>query len=85
MKQDVNPIVAAVIVIVVLVIAGYAIWRSINPPTHYGEKPPGIPPNVAAEFQRRMGGITPQNGKVPQNSNGGMPNGGYIAPPAGPH
>ncbi|CEK16699.1 hypothetical protein [Chthonomonas calidirosea] len=85
MKTEVNPVAAAIIIIVVLAIAGFALWRSLKPETHYGEKPPGMPPSVAAEFQRRMGGVTPQNGKIPQTNNGGIPNGGYIAPPTAPH
>ncbi len=42
-----------------------------------GEKPPGMPPQVAAEFQRRAGGVTGPRGVT------GAPPAAAPGPPAG--
>jgi hypothetical protein len=78
MKQQVSPALAAAILVVIALIAGFFFWRGANPANLEGEKPPGMPPSVAAEFQKRLGGVTPAGGQVPR---GTTPAGGYIAPP----
>jgi hypothetical protein len=78
MKQQVSPAVATALIIVIALIAGFFVWRGANPASREGEKPPGMPPSVAAEFQKRLGGVTPAGGQV---SRGTTPAGGYIAPP----
>jgi hypothetical protein len=59
MKQQISPILAAIIIVVVLGIAVFAYIRfGGGAGSKEGEKPPGMPADVAAEFQKRMGGVT---------------------------
>jgi hypothetical protein len=78
MKQQVSPIVAVVIIVIVIAVAVFAYMKAGGggPGSKAGEKPPGMPPNVAAEFQRRMGGITgPQGAPGPAPSGPGAASG----------
>jgi len=79
MKQQISPAVAAVVILVIALIAGLFVWRGANTASKESEKPPGMPPNVAAEFNRRMGTAAPAGSTAPT---GGQPTGGYTAPPS---
>ncbi len=82
MKQKVNPMMAMIAVVAVVVVAGLFIWKASSSTTHAeGEKPPGMPADVAKEFQQRLGGTTGPG--APSAPTGGTPAGpgGYIAPP----
>jgi hypothetical protein len=84
MKQQVSPpVVAAVLVVAVVALVGFG-YRAIRAPggSRSGQHPPGMPPTVAAEFQRRMGGVaSPPNGATASPS---APPGGAPVPMA-PH
>src|SRR5947209_6813337 len=81
MKQSVNPAIAGIVIAVVALIAGFFIWRSLAPPVHDDSaKPPGMPPEAAAEFQRRMGGA----GSVTGPGNSGAPKSGNLMSPSLP-
>ena len=56
MKVAINPVVVGVIVVVLLAVAGFAIWRGGEPAREASAKPPGMPASAAAEMERRMGG-----------------------------
>ncbi len=58
MKAEVKPVIVGVIVIVLIAVVGFAIWRAGEPGGEVGTKPPGMPKDAAAEMQRRMGGAT---------------------------
>lgn len=82
--------IAVVAVVAVVLVAGLFIWKSGAGGPHVdGDKPPGMPADVAKEFQQRMGSTTGPGGTTgPGTANatpGGSPGGagGYIAPP--PH
>lgn len=64
MKREVSPVVAAVVIVVVLlIVGGIYIWATgARPFGGEAEPPPPMPPDVQAEFQRRMGGMTPGAG-----------------------
>ena len=86
-------------VVVVVLVIGLALWKVGASSNHEGEKPPGMPPEVAQDFQQRLGGATgpPPKGSVggsqtsiPMGAPGHVPPGapgtgpnGYIMPP--PH
>jgi len=56
MGQKVSPVVAAIVVILVAVVAIFAVMKLANRDiagSREGEKPPGMPPDVAREFQKR--------------------------------
>ena len=73
LKKEINPAAAGAVIVVIVLVVGIFIWRGGQAQTRDGEKPPGIPPDAAAEMQRRMGGggMTAP-GKQP---NGGTPGG----------
>ncbi|MCS6950969.1 MAG: hypothetical protein RMM06_08500 [Armatimonadota bacterium] len=58
MKREVSPVTAAVVIIVVMLIVGAAYWFFAERRAG-GADVPAVPPDVQAEFQRRMGGMTP--------------------------
>lgn len=59
MKKEVSPVVAVVIVVAVLAVAiGFLYFRADKRAGTGGDQPPGMSPEVAAEFQRRMGSVT---------------------------
>ncbi len=63
MKREVSPVLAIVIIVVVLLVIGGIYWFGTGKrPLGGREEPPGIPSDVQAEFQRRMGGMTPGAG-----------------------
>jgi hypothetical protein len=54
MKNNINPAVAAAVVVGILLIVGFFVFRGSG-----GQRPgetggPGMPPEVAAEYNRRM-------------------------------
>ncbi|MDW8104990.1 MAG: hypothetical protein RMK92_08255 [Armatimonadota bacterium] len=59
MKREVSPVTAAVVIIVVMLIVGAAYWFFAERRAGGGADVPAVPPDVQAEFQRRMGGMTP--------------------------
>ncbi len=66
MKREVSPVTAIVIIVVVLLVIGGIYWWATGKRSLGGrEEPPGIPPDVQAEFQRRMGGMTPGAATAP--------------------
>ena len=86
MKQQVSPVVAVVVVLVVIGIAAFAWIRlgSGGAGSLDGQKPPGMPPDVAAEIARRGAAVTgpkPTSAGGPQLSPG-SPN--LIPPPPPP-
>lgn len=78
MKEKVNPGVAAVVIGLLVLIVGFFVYRGTSTPT-INEKPPGMPPDVAAEFQKRMGSASTTGAKATSPANPG--GGGYLAPP----
>lgn len=83
MKQQVSPIVAILVVVAVIGIVALAWVRfSGGAGSREGEKPPGMPPEAAAEFQRRMGGMTGPTGGANPMPPGGGSGGGVQAPTA---
>lgn len=55
MKKEIDPTLAMGAIIVIVIIAGVAVWAGTS--AQRGNKqPPGMPPEVAAEFQKRMQG-----------------------------
>jgi hypothetical protein len=60
-KQTVSPALAGTIVVVVLVIAAFFGFRMMSGTAAAGpgEKPPGMPADAQAEFQKRLGSATP--------------------------
>ncbi len=60
MKQQVSPVAIIVVVVVVGAIIAFFAYRTFGNPAGAmaGAKPPGMPPAVQAEFQRRLGGVT---------------------------
>jgi hypothetical protein len=81
-KQNVSPVAAVALIVVVVCVAAFFIMRAVRSPagTATGEKPPGMPPDVAAEFQKRMGTANPTGagaGVAPSSPMGGH----YIPPP----
>jgi hypothetical protein len=54
-KQNVNPAVAAAVIVCLVAAAGFFIWRGIASP-YTGEKPPGIPASASAHLGQITGG-----------------------------
>ena len=88
MKQQINPMVALGIAAVVLLVAGFFLWRGTGTGTVATDKPIGPP----AEFGERMGGMPGAGGapSVPSGKGGAPTNAppsgnaaGYMAPPTG--
>lgn len=66
MKREVSPVMAVVVIVVVLlIIGGIYVLATGKRPFGKAEQPPGIPPEVQQEFQRRLGGMTPQGTTAP--------------------
>jgi len=61
MKREVSPVTAVIVIIVVLLIIGGVYWWTTEGRMKAGggAAPPPMPPDVQAEFQRRLGGMTP--------------------------
>ncbi|MCL6474301.1 MAG: hypothetical protein K6U75_04505 [Firmicutes bacterium] len=61
MKREVSPVTAVIIIVVVLLVIGGVYWWMTEGRMKAGggAEPPPMPPDVQAEFQRRLGGITP--------------------------
>lgn len=82
MKQKLNPVMAIIAVATVILITGIFIWRSGAGTQHAnGDKPPGMPPDVAKEFQQRMGGVTGPGASTATTGTPSTGSGGYIMPP----
>jgi hypothetical protein len=82
MNQKVSPAVAGVVVIALIAIIAFVGFRMLGG-THMagpGEKPPGMPADAAAEFQKRLGTSTPTSAGN-RGPGPGAPGVGYIAPP----
>ena len=87
MKQKVNPVMAIVAVVAVVLVAGLFIWRAGSGVTHTdADKPPGMPADAAQEFQKRMGsaagpGGTTGPGPMATPSSGAPGGSGGFIPP----
>ena len=84
MKQKVSPAIGAIVVTVVFAVAAFFVYRFATQGSvaASGEKPPGMPSNVASEFQKRMGTSSPTGAQGIKGSNPGGPGSGYLAPPS---
>lgn len=73
MKRQVSPAVAVVVIVLVLLAVAGVYWWATEGRIRSGSsaEPPPIPADVQAEFQRRMGGVTP--GGPPGGLGGGAP------------
>lgn len=65
MKREISPVTAVVIVVVVLLVIGAAYWFLGERRAGGAADVPSVPPDVQAEFQRRMGGMTPGGQTAP--------------------
>lgn len=89
-KQQINPMVAAGIAALVLLVAGFFLWRGTGTGAVASDKPTGPP----AEFSERLSGMkggggapnvpsgqgsAPANAPAPASGNAS----GYMAPPSG--
>ena len=82
MNQKVSPAVGGVIILVVVALAVFFGYRMMaTPSAGAGEKPPGMPADAAAEFQKRMGSANPTGAAGIKGAAPGPPGGGYLAPP----
>ena len=61
MKREVSPVTAVIIIVVVLLVIGGVYWWMTEGRMKAGggAEPPPMPPDVQAEFQRRLGGPAP--------------------------
>ena len=60
MKQKVSPVTGGVAILLLLLVMGLLAWRGSRAENGSdSEKPPGMPPGVAAEFNKRMGTVAP--------------------------
>jgi hypothetical protein len=81
LKEKVSPAIAIAAIIVVVAIAAFALTKMGGGAAagSSGDKPPGMPADAAAEFQKRMGTGTPTG---PGKSQAGGPAAsGYLGPP----
>ena len=74
MKKSVHPGIAAIVIVLIVAVVGFFVYRGTSTTTAVGEKPPGMPSDVSAEFQKRMGS---------NNVTGGKPAGGQSVPLSG--
>jgi hypothetical protein len=81
LKTQVNPIVVVGIVVLMLAILGFGIWRAGEPGRDAAAKPPGMPADAAAEMQRRMGGASATTAPNPEPTHFSG-TGAMTAPPA---
>lgn len=58
LKQQINPAAAGAIIVVIVLVVAVLVFRGGQAQSHEGEKPPGIPPDAAAELQRKLGGAS---------------------------
>lgn len=56
MKTNVSAPVAIITIIVIIGAIGFLFLKKGQPGSLEGQQPPGMPPAVAAEMQKRMGG-----------------------------
>lgn len=82
MNQKVSPALAGVVVVALIAIVAVIGFRLLGAPPKAGagEKPPGMPADAAAEFQKRLGSSTPTNPGT-KGPGPGAPGTGYLAPP----
>jgi hypothetical protein len=86
MKQQISPAVAVVVILAVLGIVAFA-WikfSSGGAGSLSGQKPPGMPPEAAAQLQQIMGGATGRTApSAPSGPGLVLPSGtgGMTAPP----
>jgi len=67
MKQQINPAVAAIVVAAVVLVVGFFVWRGTTVSPADKMNAPGMPPAVAAEFQKHAGSVTgPGHSATPQ-------------------
>ncbi len=61
MKKEISPAIIIAVVVVVVIAVGlfFFISGKSSGGSRAGEKPPGMPASVQQEFQKRMGGVTP--------------------------
>lgn len=59
MKREISPATAVVVIVVVLVVVVAAFWLFTERRSGGAAEVPSVPPDVQAEFQRRMGGMAP--------------------------
>ncbi|MCS6829232.1 MAG: hypothetical protein NZ749_01180 [bacterium] len=66
MKREVSPVTAAIVIVVVLLVVGAAYWLLAERRAGgAAAEAPTVPADVQAEFQRRMGGMTPGGQPAP--------------------
>lgn len=65
MKREISPVTAVVVIVVVLLVVGAAYWFLAERRTGGAADVPSVPPDVQAEFQRRMGGMAPGGQPAP--------------------
>jgi hypothetical protein len=82
MNQKVSPAVAGAVVVALIAIIAFVGFRLLGgtPKAAPGEKPPGMPADAAAEFQKRLGTSNPTSAGN-KGPGPGAPGAGYIAPP----
>ncbi len=71
MKTNVSAPVAIIVIIAIIGAVGFLFLKKGQPGSLEGQQPPGMPPGVAAEMQKRMGG---QNGTSMPAPTGGANN-----------
>jgi len=83
MKQKVSPALAGAVVVVLLAIIAFVGFRLLggSPAGSSNDKPPGMPADAAAEFQKRLGSSNPTSSGAKSNGPGTPAGAGYIAPP----
>lgn len=87
MKERVSPTLAGAVIVIVLVVASLIGYRMLaGSAAASGEKPPGMPAEAQAEFQKRLGSASPTSSGAKQGVPGAPPGApgtgaGYMAPP----
>ncbi len=79
MKKELSPAVAVGIIVVILVVIGGVIYAKTGSRAGSAtDKPAGMPADVAAEFQKRLGSANPTGAKPAGTGTGqiGGPGGG---------
>jgi hypothetical protein len=82
MNQKVSPALAGVVVVALIAVVALVGFRMLggSAKAGSGEKPPGMPADAAAEFQKRLGSANPTN-PGSKGPGPGAPGAGYLAPP----
>ena len=84
MKSEINPLVAVGVIIAVIVVVGGFVYFKGGRISRNDAKPPGMPADVAAEFQKRMGTATPTGSAGTPGAPTNRPMSGMMLPPMSP-